>query len=287
MAIYTTALMSGQMVGPALGGALGTAVGWRGAIWVAAGIGVLVALACSVWLFRSKDVSEPRRRVAQRTNAVPDPGESGLPSPPAPRRELIALAAAPFASFFAMAGLTQTLIPLIGDGELGFSASTIGLAIGAGVAARFASAWVAGVASDRHSRRAVLIPSLLLTSLGAAVLALPPSTATWFAAIVLIALGSSAIAVAAAAVADLVPPERLGHELGLFRLVGDLGLLAGPALAAFLYQESGPELAGAVCAGVFVITALAAALWVRETPTEGLARPAERRDLDSEEIPMA
>jgi MFS family permease len=180
------------------------------------------------------------------------------------RRELFALALAPFATFFGMAGLTQTLIPLIGDGELEFSASTIGLAIGAGAALRFASAWVAGIASDRLSRRVVLVPSLVLMAAGGAVLALASNVVTWSASILLVALGSSGISVAAAAVADRVPAPELGRELGLFRLVGDLGLVIGPIVTGFIYQASGPRLAGLATTAVFAAAAVAAAAWVTE-----------------------
>jgi MFS family permease len=263
LALYTGALMSGQMAGPALGGAIGSLGGWRPALWVAAAIGVVVATACLVWRRRTvagTEAPSPAARAAAAAIAA-DPEGGG---PPPARAELIALAAAPFATFFALAGLTQTLIPIIGDGELGLAPSQIGLAIALGAAARFATAWGAGVGSDRLSRKVVLVPSLLLMALGAGALALPPTTGTWLVAIVLIALGSSAISVAAAALADRVPRARLGHELGLFRLVGDFGLLLGPAIAAFLYQESGGALAGSVSAGVFLAAALAVALWLHD-----------------------
>jgi MFS family permease len=103
-------------------------------------------------------------------------------------------------------------------------------------------------------------------SLGAAVLTLPLTAAAWGAAILLLALGSSGISVAAATLADRVPVEALGRELGLFRLVGDLGLLIGPVVAGFLYQESGPRLAGGTSAAVFAAAALVATLWIREPP---------------------
>jgi MFS family permease len=259
MAIYTTALMSGQMLGPALGGAIGSLADWRVAIGAAGIIGLAVAGVC---LVRRRRLARGPAPPTQRP--VPGAGvgsRSGAPGPT--RRELIALGAAPFAAFFAMAGLIQTLVPLIGDAELGLGPSTIGIAIGAGAATRFVTAWVSGVASDRYSRKVVLVPSLLLMALGAGLLALPATTGRWLGAIVLIALGSSAISVAAAAVADRVPGNRLGHELGLFRLVGDLGLLCGPAVAGFLYQESGPGLAGAVSACVFAAAAVSCAIWVR------------------------
>ena len=183
-----------------------------------------------------------------------------------PRRELIALGLAPFATFFGMAGLTQTLIPLIGANELDYSASVIGVAIALGAAVRFASAWVAGIASDRLSRKIVLLPNLAVMALGAGALVISSGVVAWGVSIALIAVGSSGISVAAAAVADRVPAANLGRELGRFRLVGDLGLLVGPAVLGFVYGASGPRAASAVAAAVFVAATVASAVWVGEDP---------------------
>jgi DHA1 family multidrug resistance protein-like MFS transporter len=275
MAIFTTALMSGQMVGPAVGGALGALSGWRAAVGVGAGVGVAVALACLPRLraVRRAPVASPR------ASAGSNRGGEGERHPIPPRRELIALAATPFATFFGVAGLIQTLIPVIGNDELELSSSTIGFALGVGAAARFLSAWVAGVGSDRLSRKVVLVPSLLLMALGAVVLALSASVVAWMTAIVLLATGSSGISVAAAALADRVSERRLGHELGLFRLLGDFGLLIGPVVAGFLYQLSGQGLAAAASAAVLVTAAGAVALLVRE-PEPGSMRPGSEVALE-------
>jgi len=199
------------------------------------------------------------------TSGAGDPPSD--PEPPVDRQEVVALpsrwelaaiAATPFTVFFVIGGVSQTLVPLIGGRELGLSASTIGLALAAGGAMRFPGAWVAGLSSDRYSRRLVLVPALSLVALGAAVLALDAGTAGWITAIAVLALGSSAISVAAAALADRVPQERLGHELGIFRLTGDAGLLAGPILAGFLYETSGTALAAGVAAAIAAASALAA-----------------------------
>src|SRR5919204_6174608 len=171
---------------------------------------------------------------------------AALPS----RWELAAIAATPFTVFFVIGGVSQTLVPLIGGRELGLSASTIGLALAAGGAMRFPGAWAAGLGSDRFSRRLVLVPTLSLVALGAVVLALSAGTAGWIAAIVVLALGSSAISVAAAALADRVPRDRLGHQLGIFRLTGDAGLLVGPLLAGFLYEAAGTGIAAGATAAV-------------------------------------
>ncbi|HEX2129867.1 MAG TPA: MFS transporter [Solirubrobacterales bacterium] len=257
MALYVTALMSGQMIGPALGGAIGTLTGWRPAIALAGTIGIAVATVAFVVSRRLPD-----RRAAGREAQEAGVAPSALP----PRRELVALGLAPFATFFGMAGLTQTLIPLVGANELDYSASVIGIAIAVGAAVRFASAWAAGIASDRLSRKVVLVPNLAVMALGAAALAISTSVVAWGLAIALIALGSSGISVAAAAVADRVPAATLGRELGRFRLVGDLGLLVGPAVLGFVYGASGPRAASAVAAGVFAAATVASAVWVGEDP---------------------
>jgi MFS family permease len=262
MALFSSALMSGQTFGPAAGGALAALAGWRGAMVAAGGVGIAVA-ATSIGRFRTG--AQPRSPSAG--DAVTTASGGGDPqldpelpagrqgAAPPSRWELVAIAATPFTVFFVIGGGSQTLVPLIGGRELGLSASTIGLALAAGGAMRFPGAWVAGLSSDRYPRRLVLVPTLSLVALGAAVLALDAGTGGWIAAIAILAVGSSAISVAAAALADRVPRERLGHELGVFRLTGDAGLLAGPILAGFLYEASGAALAGGVTAAIAAVSA--------------------------------
>jgi MFS family permease len=284
MAMFTSALMLGQMVGPALGGALGSLTDWRVAIALTGAIGVVVLAVC----IARRRADGSGTGLGSRIGAQPaDPARAealGTEGVPPSRAELIAIAAAPFATFFAIAGLTQTLIPVIGKTELGLSPATIGVAIGAGVAARFIGTWVAGIGSDRLSRRIVLVPTLALMSLGAGALALPLDVGVWVAAILLLALGSSGISVAAATLADRVPPPALGPELGQFRLVGEVGLVLGPLVAGFLYQESGPGLAAAASAGVFATAAVVALVWIREPPRleEERRRAVRRKDRTGE-----
>jgi MFS transporter, DHA1 family, multidrug resistance protein len=285
MAMFTTALMLGHMAGPALGGALGSVLGWRPAIAVSAAVGVVVIVVCLTWQRPGgRQAAVGRSPAGAREAALVAPehdarAPAGFPA----RSELIAIAAAPFATFFALAGLTQTLIPLIGDAQLGLSPATIGFAIGIGAAARFLGTWAAGVGSDRLSRKVVLVPSLLLMSLGAGVLVLPLTAVVWVAAILLLALGASGITVAAATLADRVPEPELGRELGLFRLIGDLGLLIGPIAAGFLYQESGAGLAGGISAGIFAAAALVAVRWIPGPPRRrGLPREVGPRDRGEE-----
>jgi predicted MFS family arabinose efflux permease len=274
MALYSSALMSGQTVGPAAGGALAALAGWQGAMGVAAGVGVaVIAASLGRWridLSRASPGPGPgddRPPVAgsghddPSLDREPSANPGAVPTGPS-RWELGALAAAPFTVFFVIGGVSQTLVPLIGGRQLGLSASTIGLALALGGAMRFPGAWVAGLSSDRYSRKLVLVPTMFVLALGCGVLALEAGTTGWLTAIVVLALGSSAISVAAAALADRVPRDQLGHQLGIFRLTGDAGLLAGPILAGFLYEASGTGLAAGVTAAIAVAAALAALRWI-------------------------
>ncbi len=248
MAAFSMALMTGQTLGPGVGGLIAGIGGWRLAQAVAAGIGVAVMVVCVLAPAGRRRAAEPRRESSDG---------SGLTG-----TQAAALAAVPFAVFFTMGALPQTLIPVIGSDDLGLSASAIGLALAVGGAARFAGAAAAGAVSDRVSRKAALIPSLLIMAGAVAILAAQPTLATWLLAIVLLSIASSGIAVAATIIADNVPAATVGRRLGTFRFTGDFGLLAGPAITGLLYQNVGRASAMLVTTAVLAATALAAMLIV-------------------------
>jgi predicted MFS family arabinose efflux permease len=252
MAGFSMSLMTGQTLGPAVGGAIAGLAGWRASQTVAVGIGVGVFAACL--LVPAGRASRPADEPPAR---VDEPG--GLS-----RSQAAALAAVPFAVFFTLGALPQTLLPVIGSGELSLSTAAIGIALGAGGVARFAGSAIAGGVSDRVSRKAALIPSLLGMAVGVLLLVPAPTLGTWLTAIVLLSVASSGIAVAATMIADRVPPATVGRRLGTFRFTGDFGLLAGPALTGLLYQHSGRVAAMLVTAGVLALCALGAGLLVSE-----------------------
>jgi MFS family permease len=249
MAGFSMALMTGQALGPAVGGLIAGLAGWRVAQVVGALIGVGVIVACMV-----VPAGRARRRAAAQQDEAP-----GLA-----RSQAFVLAAVPFAVFFTLSALPQTLLPVIGSSELELSAAVIGLALAAGGIARFAGSAVTGAISDRVSRKAALVPSLLAMGLAVVMLVPPPTLATWLGAIVVLSVASSGIAVAATIIADQVPADTVGRRLGTFRFTGDFGLLAGPAVTGLLYQHSGRAAAMLVTAGVLGGCALAAGLLITE-----------------------
>jgi MFS family permease len=266
MAGFSMALMTGQMLGPAIGGTVAGIAGWRAAQFVAVLIGAGVLAACL--LVPAGRVARPPRA---RAPAGPDeavasrgPGAPRTSPPGLSRSQAAVLAAVPFAVFFAFSALPQTLLPVIGSSDLALSTAAIGLALGAGGVARIGGSAVTGVISDRVSRKAALVPSLVLMAVAVLLLVPPPAVATWLLAILLLSIASSGIAVAATIIADLVPAETVGRRLGTFRFTGDFGLLAGPAVTGVLYQHSGRAAAMLATAAVLGASALAAGLLIAE-----------------------
>jgi MFS family permease len=124
---------------------------------------------------------------------------------------------------------------------------------------------VTGAISDGISRRAALLPCLVLQLGGVAILAVDGGTTWWLVSIILMSLGASAHAVAATVLADSVNPAELGRSLGRYRFAADTGLVAGPVLAATVYETLGRTAAVASITGVLLAVTVAAAALLPET----------------------
>ncbi len=162
--------------------------------------------------------------------------------------------------------MPQTIVPLIGDRVLALGAGVIGLAVGMGGVFRLVGAWVAGVVSDRVGRKAALVPGMLASAAGVALLAAvgPGSTALWLVAIALMSLGSIGVTVGATILGDRTGAGRSGRRFGQYRLSGDLGLLTGPLLGTILYGAVSRDAPVILVAAMLAACALAAAVVVRE-----------------------
>jgi len=171
----------------------------------------------------------------------------------------------PFAVFFALGAMPQTVVPLIAAHGYGFSAGMIGLALGFGGVCRFAGAAVGGYVSDRLGRKAALIPGLALMAGGIIALDLHAGAALLVAAITAMSLGSYGVTVGATMLADLSGRGARGRRLGGFRFAGDGGLIVGPLVAGFLYDRFGTGASVFAVAGVLLACAVAAAVVLPET----------------------
>jgi MFS family permease len=263
MAAYSAALLGGQALGPTVGGLIGDRGGWRAALITAAVLGVSVAIIAALGRW-SGVLSTAVPVTGPRTDPTPPPPATPRHLPRVSSQTAILYSVA-FASFFMLGAMPQTLIPIIGDSRYGLRAGTIGIALGVGAVCRFIGAIAGGRVADRVSRKAALVPGLALSSGGVAILALDLGVAGWATSIVLLSLGSYGVSVSAAMLADRAGGRRVGKRLGNYRFVGDLGLIAGPALSALVYERAGDVAAVLVVATLLAVVTVAAGLFLHET----------------------
>jgi DHA1 family multidrug resistance protein-like MFS transporter len=258
VSIFAAGLLVGQAIGPTLGGFMASVFDWRFAE-VAAGV-IAVAAAGALVSFG--------RRPAGSGGATPGPtpGISAAAGRPAIRfRYRALLYLVPFAMFASLGALSQTLIPIIGDDDLGLSPGSIGLALGVGGLFRLIGSIVGGQVADRVSRKSALVPGLLGSAFGVALLAVGSSTVFWLTSIMVMSVSSLGIGVAATMLADLSHGSGVGRRLGPFRFAGDVGLVLSPVIVARVFESFGTGAAVLPVAGLLAATGLAVAFFLPET----------------------
>ena len=260
MAGFSASLLGGQAIGPSFGGVLAGLAGWRAALVVASVVAFGVLATLRPW------------RASLATYVAPDGTTGGDPLADLgagreriSRAQRVILYSVPFAAFFTLGSLPQTLVPIIGSRVYGLNAAAIGLALGLGGVCRFIGAVTGGFVSDRVSRKAALIPGMGLMALGVSLLALDVGVWAWIASIVVMSLASFGVSVAATMLADHANGQQVGRRLGPFRFVGDLGLLAGPTLTTAIFAAAGRQAAVLTVVGLLVVIALLCAVALTET----------------------
>lgn len=247
MAVFSAALLGGQALGPSIAGLISSATDWR----VAMISGAAVAAVLVVTLFGVRSHTVPGAESGKVQGPAPD---SGRPGPSL--GSLLVLQSVSFAMFLTLGSVSQTLVPIIGAEDLGLGTAAIGLALGVGGLSRFIGTLIGGRLSDVLSRKAALVPGLLVQAAGVALLALRPTVLTWVLAIVIMSLASFAVPVAATILGDISDPSGVGKQLGRFRFVGDIGLVVGPILVTAIFGGLGRSPAFLFVAGVLTAAGL-------------------------------
>jgi MFS transporter, DHA1 family, multidrug resistance protein len=178
---------------------------------------------------------------------------------------LWAVLALNFAYFWVVAAVYETLVPLFGHDELGMSEAFIGTAFAVALATEFFVLYPAGSAADRYGRKPVLVPSFAALGIMVAVLGLATTAPAYIVMMGVLGIAAGFAGVPPGAMlSDVVPANRAGSAVGLFRFSGDLGWFLGPLLGSVAADLLGFKTAFAVAA-VPVFAALAILLRTPET----------------------
>lgn len=155
-------------------------------------------------------------------------------------RRYVAALLVTFVGWWTLSGPAQVMGALFAEDRLGFSPFQIGLAVTLlSIGEILILLLVAGKASDRYGRRAVLVPSLLVSAIAIALLGqIEGSPMLYFPLMILVGIGiASGSAAAGGLMADALPKEGSGAAVGVNQMAGDLGYLIAPIATLTLAQE--------------------------------------------------
>jgi DHA1 family multidrug resistance protein-like MFS transporter len=276
MSIYQGSLLAGVAIGPAVGGFVAQAFGLAAPFFLVAALAGLAML----WSFGRMPETAQRQREAA---TPPERGEGEAPARQTARQSALSILAQPgfllvcllaLSIFLTRTGGRLTLLPLVGENRLGMSPGALGLVFAMMTVLNLVTLAPAGTMIDKLGRKAVIVPSALLT--GAALVLFAVSGDVWVFVLagVLHGFGTGIVGPAPAAyAADIAPADMRGVTMSLYRTFGDAGFVIGPVLLGWLADLAGFGWALAFNATVLVSIALLFAMFARET----LRRPAVPR----------
>ncbi len=134
--------------------------------------------------------------------------------------------------------------------DRGYTPRAVGLLLGVYWGGRVLASFTAGRLSDRWGRRAILVPAMLVSAVGAALVAAPFGAAVFFLGTLALGLTSGACApTCVGLIADHAAPEDRGIAMGLFESACGLSFILAGFLGGHAADALGPEVPYLLVAG--------------------------------------
>jgi MFS family permease len=245
----------GALIGPVAGGVLAGFAGYPVAFVVGA-FGAVVAAGTVLCFARAVAHHESRA----------DASLGGTLRVLREQRVVLATAGGSALVLQLMRATRQLLVPLFGQ-AVGLSVTTIGLVYSLSTVVDIALFYPSGVLADRFGRKWSAVPSMALYAVGLALL--PLATGLYSLLAVALVLGfANGIGTGVVMIigADLGRASGShGQFLGLWRLMGDVGIATAPMLTGAVVGAAGLAAASLVVATIGVGGALVMAFVVAET----------------------
>jgi DHA1 family multidrug resistance protein-like MFS transporter len=143
------------------------------------------------------------------------------------------------ALFFLRAGVRSTLVPLYASLNLGLSEERIGLLLTVAAIVTSACSFPSGWLSDKVGRKRPIMACLFLSGIAVLLIPLQGSLAGLTGIMVFYGLATGLQGSIAAWPADVAPKGRLGTSMGVYRVMGDIGMVLGPITATYIADYTG------------------------------------------------
>lgn len=269
MAIYQGVFLVTVGAGAFPGGWLAERISLAAPFWVAAVLAGIVSLLAWFFVPETRQLSHRVRSRAGSTQPLSARGELAMVMA-APGFLLISIVG--FATVAARTGALFNVIPIFAEEEIGLGADQIGIGIGMVSIVGLLFVYPSGLLVDRFGRKAIIVPSTILSAGGMLLFGLATSFELYlFASLAWSTASGISGASPAAYAADIAPPGMAAPAMGLFRAISDSGYVVGPlalgALADATSSITALQATAATLLAVGLLFAFRAPESLRREPT--------------------
>lgn len=269
---FRSAFLVGGAGGPALGGVVGENFGTSAPFhFYATGLLIAAVITYFVMPKHSRAAEAPKRTPRDALRAA-RPLLKDL-------RYAVALLAT-LTSWWTLAGPGQTLAAIFAEDELNYTKSQIGFGISLIVVGELLILILAMLFADRVSRRALLIPALVVAGTATLFIGQIDLGGRWAFYPVMIVMGMGVAAMSTAAgglLGDSVPREGSGAAVGVNQMAGDAGYIVSQSAIPAIADAGGFGLAYGLSALPAAVTVAFAVRLPNEAPTARGGAPEEAR----------
>jgi MFS family permease len=228
MSLYSGLIFAGTAFGPTIGGYSAVHFGLR-APFFAYAVFALIGLIATLPLKETTDSAQATRS-KMRMKDIPSVLLNG---------PFILVNCSVLALFFLRAGVRSTLVPLYASLNLGLSEDKIGILLTVAAVVTSLCTFPSGWLSDKVGRKKPIMACLFLSGIAVLLIPLQASLAGLMGIMAFYGLATGLQGSIAAWPADVAPEDKLGTSMGVYRVMGDIGMVLGPITVTYVADYTG------------------------------------------------
>jgi len=228
MSLYTGLVFAGTAFGPTIGGYTAARFGLSAPFFAYAVFG-LAGLIATLPLKETADSSRAAGSKMRLKDIL-----SILSN-----RSFMLVNCAVLALFFLRTGVRGTLVPLYASLNLGLPEDRIGILLTVAAIGTAVSTFPSGWLSDKVGRKIPMMACLFLSGVAALLIPSQESLAGLMGIMAFYGVATGLQGSIAAWPADVAAKERLGTSMGVYRVMGDIGMVLGPITASYVADYTG------------------------------------------------
>jgi len=228
MSLYSGLILAGASFGPTIGGYCAVRFGLH-APFFAYAVFAFIGLIATLPLKETAD-SIQTTQSKMRMKDVPSVLLNG---------PFLLVNCSVLALFFLRSGLRSTLVPLYASLNLGLSEDKIGILLTVAAVATSICTFPSGFLSDKVGRKKPIMACLFLSGIAALLIPSQGSLNGLIGIMVFFGLSTGLQGSIAAWPADVAPKDKLGTSMGVYRVMGDIGMVLGPITVSYVADYTG------------------------------------------------